>query len=134
MAAVSGNRALKAFRRPRLWLGLWLLAVSAVVVLSLIPPPPLPPLPSGSDKVEHLFGYFLLAAGAVQLFAARGALLIVGAGLIALGVGLEFAQGALTVTRVQDPMDALANTAGVLLGLSTMATRGRDWLLRFESR
>jgi VanZ family protein len=134
LAAVSGNLALKPFQRPRLWSGLWLLAVSGVIVLSLIPPPPLPPLPSGSDKVEHLFGYFLLAAGAVQLFAARTTLLAVGAGLIALGVGLEFAQGALTATRMQDPLDALANTAGVLLGLATMATRGRDLLLRFDAR
>ena len=46
-------KAAKPFRRPWLWLGLWWLAVLAVVVASLSPPPPVE-LPRHGDKVEHL--------------------------------------------------------------------------------
>lgn len=125
---------MKPFRRPRLWLGVWLAGVSAVVALSLMPPAPLPELPSGGDKVEHFLAYCLLAMGAVQLFASRGLWWLICAGLVAMGVGLEYAQGAYTVTRMQDPFDALANTLGVVAGLATALTPLRDAWLRVEQR
>lgn len=125
---------LKPLRRARFWLGLWLLAVALVIVLSLTPPPPLPPLPSGSDKVEHLAAYFLLAFGAVQLFARRGVQMLIGLALVAMGVGLEFAQGAFTDDRMRDGWDALANTCGVLLGLASAWTPLGDALLRWQRR
>ena len=125
---------MKPFRRPRLWLGVWLAAVFAVVALSLMPPAPLPELPSGGDKVEHFLAYCLLAMGAVQLSASRRYWLLAGAGLIAMGIGLEYAQGAYTVTRMQDPFDALANTLGVIAGLATAMTPLRDAWLRVEQR
>jgi VanZ family protein len=125
---------LKPFRRPWLWLGVWLAGVLAVVALSLMPPAPLPELPSGGDKVEHFLAYCLLAMGAVQLFALRGLWLLVCAGLVAMGIGLEYAQGAYTVTRMQDPFDALANTLGVAAGLATALTPLRDAWLRVERR
>lgn len=125
---------LKPFRRPWLWLGLWLLAIATVVTLSLTPPPPFPDLPSGTDKLEHGLAYALLACGAVQLFGRRGACLLAGAALVAMGVGLEYAQGAYTTDRMRDPFDAIANTAGVLLGLSTLLTPMRGWLLKLERR
>jgi VanZ family protein len=125
---------LKPFRRPWLWLGVWLAGVLAVVALSLMPPAPLPELPSGGDKVEHFLAYCLLAMGAVHLFALRGLWLLVCAGLVAMGIGLEYAQGAYTVTRMQDPFDALANTLGVAAGLATALTPLRDAWLRVERR
>lgn len=125
---------LKPFRRPGLWLGLWWLAISSVVVLSLMPPPPLPELPSGSDKLEHLLGYGLLACGAVQLFVQRRSQWLAGLGLIVMGVGVELAQGAFTTDRMQDPFDALANAVGVLLGLATQYTPMRDWLLKAQAK
>jgi VanZ family protein len=124
---------LRAFRRPRLWLGLWFAAIVAVIVLSLIPPPPMA-VPRNFDKVEHLFGYWLLAAGAVQLFARRGTQLWSGSGLVAMGVALEFAQSLLTQTRVGDPADALANTTGVALGLLLSLTPAATWLQRMDGR
>ena len=75
----------------------------------------------------------LLAAGAVLLFARRAAQLRAGLGLVLLGVALEFAQGALTRARLADPADALANAAGVALGLLltfTPLARGLQWLDR----
>ena len=123
-------RALRDFRRPRLWLGLWCLAIAAVVVASLMPPPEMS-VPRGFDKIEHLLGYLLLAAGAVLLFARANTQLKAGLGLVALGIALEFAQAGLTQTRTADPADALANASGVALGLLLTFSpfaRGLQWL------
>ena len=126
-------KAAKPFRRPWLWLGLWWLAVLAVVVASLSPPPPVE-LPRHGDKVEHLLAYALLAAGAVQVFRRGAPLWLAGQGLVLLGIGLELAQGAFTATRMADPADALANAAGVALGLLTVRTPWRDALLGGQGR
>jgi VanZ family protein len=123
---------LKPLRRPRLWLGLWCLAVAIVIVTSLTPPPPVQ-LPRNGDKVEHVLAYALLAAFAVQVFRPGRRLFAVGMGLVLMGIALEFAQGAFTVTRMADPADALANTVGVVLGLLTVFAPWRDALLRRQS-
>ena len=83
-----------------------------------MPTPALPNVPPGSDKFEHFLAYALLAARAVQLYARWPALLGAGLGLVLLGIGLEYAQGALTATRLMDRWDALANTLGVIAGLA----------------
>ena len=127
MSAARRAGALKPLRRPWLWAGLWWLAVLVVVVLSLVPPPPME-LPRHGDKVEHLLAYALLAAAAVQVWRPGRPLLLAGLGLVLMGVLLEFAQGALTATRQADPLDALANTLGVTLGLLTVFTPWRDLL------
>lgn len=126
--------AIKPLRRPLFWLGLWCTAVLLVIVLCLVPAPSLPELPQNSDKVEHFLAYFVLAASAVQLWAGRGALLRVALGLIALGIGIEIAQGTLTELRSADPMDALANSGGVVAGMATALTPLRDLLLRLQPR
>ena len=123
---------MRVLRRPRLWLGIWLVLVGVVIVLSLIPPPDLPvPLPRHADKIEHLLGYAALAFAGLQLFAARSALVTVACGLVVLGVGLEVAQGLLVPTvRSMDWRDAVANTLGVLLGFAPARTRLATLLLR----
>lgn len=125
------GRSLKPFRRPWLWAALWALGIAAVVVASMLPAPDLPDL-HVSDKSEHFTAYALLAAGAVQLYARRMSWLSVCVALALLGIGLEFAQGALTTTRTMDAADALANSLGVLAGLATSLTPWRDALLRHE--
>nr|WP_244858732.1 MULTISPECIES: VanZ family protein [Lysobacter] len=108
--------------------------ITAVIVGSLLPALLLPDLPPGSDKLEHLLGYATLAATAVQLFATRVSILRAGLFLVALGVAIEIAQGTLTTTRSMDVHDAIANTLGVCLGLSTLLTPMRDWLLGVDRR
>ena len=130
---MMGLSELKPLRRPRFWLGLWWAAIVLGVVVSLVPPPPID-VPRGSDKLVHLLSYGALAASAVQLFAQRSALLRAGIGLVALGVALEFAQDALTSTRMLDPQDMLANAFGVVLGIATVHTPLRDLLLQLEAR
>lgn len=128
---MSGGPWLKPLRRPWLWLGLWIGAIVGVVVLSLMPPPQMD-LPTGADKVEHFLAYFLLAASAVQLFASARALAWIGLAIVALGVGLEFAQDLATTTRTMDQGDAWADLFGVLAGMATRLTPLRDVLLRLE--
>lgn len=130
---MSRGGVLKPFRRPSWWVALWATAIAVTVALSLSPPPPMPPV-DGGDKIGHLVAYGALAAAAVQLFARWRGVLTAGIGLVLLGVGLEVAQGALTETRMADPMDALANTLGVLMGLATRCTPWRDLLLRLDAR
>lgn len=131
---MSFGRSLKPLRRPLLWSTLWIAAIAAVVVVSLVPAPELPRVPPGGDKLEHFLAYAALAAGAVQLYARWPALLGAGIGLVLLGIGLEHAQGLLTSTRDMDRWDALANTLGVIAGLATRLTPWRDALLRFDAR
>ncbi len=123
--------ALKPLRFPRVWLGLWCAAIAVIITVCMIPPPPLA-LPQNSDKVEHFLAFFLLAAGAVQIFRTRAAVCWAGVGLIALGIGIELAQGAFTTNRMADPMDALADSIGVLAGLAVGLTPLRDLLLRLR--
>ena len=129
-----GTGALKPFVRPQRWLGAWWTMIGAVIVGSLLPALLLPDLPPGSDKLEHLLGYATLAATAVQLFGTRVAVLRAGLFLVVLGVAIEIAQGTLTTTRAMDAHDAIANTLGVLSGLSTVFTPMRDALLRVDRR
>ena len=133
-AGLPGTGALKPFARPQRWLGAWWTMIALVIVGSLLPALLLPDLPAGSDKVEHLLGYAILSAMAVQLFATRRALLAAAIGLVLLGVGIEVAQDALTTTRQMDAWDALANTCGVVLGMATVLTPVRDALLRVDRR
>lgn len=133
MRRARPRSSLKPFRRPWLWAGLWSLAIAAVVVVSLAPPPPMPPV-EGGDKIGHFLAYAALAAGAVQLYARWPSLLGAGIGLVLMGIGLEWAQGALTETRHMDRADALANTLGVIAGLATQLTPWRDLLLRLDKR
>lgn len=108
--------------------------IAVVVVGSLLPALLLPDLPEGSDKVEHLLGYAILAAMAVQVFATRRVLMLAALFLVALGIGIEIAQDVLTTTRQMDAWDALANTCGVLLGIASALTPVRDALLRMDTR
>jgi len=122
---------LKPLRWPRFWLGLWWLAIAVTITVCLIPPPPLD-LPPNSDKVEHFLAYFVLAGAAVQIYRTRAALLWAAAGLVGLGIGIEFLQAALTDNRMADAMDALANSIGVIAGMALALTPLRDLLLRLR--
>ncbi len=113
--------ALRAFRRPRLWLSLWAAMIGAVIVLSLMPKPPIPPtLMIG--KLDHLVAYAALAAMAVQLYASRRAQSRAALAMIALGIALELAQGFLTDYRDMSAYDAMIDTLGVALGFATAWT------------
>jgi VanZ family protein len=119
---------LRAFARPRVWLGIWIFGWLLAITLSLVRPPSIGLDVPDSDKLGHLLAYFTLSAWAVMVFATRRAQWLAALALVALGVGMEFAQGAFTDYRMQDPRDALANTVGVLLGLVIARARMQGWL------
>ncbi len=91
------------------------LGAVCVAVLSLLPQTVLPSVEL-SDKLQHLIAYLCLALAGGIAFPQRRSLIALGLGLIALGVGLEVAQG-FVPGRLVSAADAIANTAGVALGL-----------------
>ena len=106
--------------------------VTVLVIVCLMPSPDLPNL-HVSDKLEHALAFALLAGSAVQLFERR-ALFAVGIGLLALGIGIEFAQALFTTTRAMEAADVVAGTVGIVAGLAVALTPLRDVLLRIAGR
>jgi VanZ family protein len=96
----------------RLWkLGGWI-GVAFTLALSL-GPPTLGEGASEIDKLAHLLGYALLMFWWAQLVVHKRWKLAVA--VVLFGVAIELLQG-LTPERQPDPLDALANAAGALLG------------------
>ncbi|GHA78463.1 VanZ family protein [Cognatilysobacter bugurensis] len=127
-------RRLRPQRWPHAWLALWIAMIAVVLFGSLLPAQRLPPPAfDGIDKVQHLFGYAVLAAYAVLLIARVRLQVFAMLGLVALGIGIELAQDALTATRRADAADVVANTLGVLLGWSLQRTRLREMLVALEA-
>jgi VanZ family protein len=105
--------------RAALLAGGWAYA-TAIVFLSLTPRPPQIDVKYG-DKLEHLLAYGLLMFWFCVLYRTRYTRLAYGIGWIALGVALEFAQGA-TGYRSYEVADMAANSLGVLFGWGISAT------------
>lgn len=124
---------MREFRRPRLWLGVWIFGIVLCVALSLLPPIELG-APRDSDKLGHLLAYFTLSDWAVMIFRSRRGQFLAALGLFALGLSLELAQAQLTTTRLGDPRDALANTLGILTGLAFGLTPAATFLQRLDRR
>jgi VanZ family protein len=87
--------------------------VAAVVWLSLTPAPPKLDFEQG-DKLGHFLGYGALMFWFSQLYR-EWARFLYGVGFVAMGIGLEFAQGRLGY-RTYEVFDMYANSLGVLLG------------------
>ena len=102
--------------------GGWLYA-AAIALVSLMPRPPQLRIEHG-DKLGHLAAYSLLMLWFCWLYRARNTRLAYGAGWIAMGVALEFAQRA-TGYRSFELADIAANSLGVLLGWGISATLRR---------
>jgi VanZ family protein len=96
----------------RLWRIAGWFGVVLTLALSLGPPAFDTGLHQG-DKLTHLAGYAILMFWWAQLVT-RQRWRLAGA-VILFGVAVEFLQG-FTPTREPDVLDALANSAGVLLG------------------
>ncbi|HMB42473.1 MAG TPA: VanZ family protein [Luteimonas sp.] len=125
---------MRDFSKPKLWLGIWIFGWLLCIVLSLGPPPPIPSDVPDGDKIGHTLAYFVLSTWAVMIFRTRDAWLRCAAALMALGIAIEFAQGALTTNRTADPYDALADALGILLGLGVALTPANNFLFKLERR
>jgi VanZ family protein len=91
----------------------WALA-AAIVWLSLTPSPPRIDIEEG-DKFGHFFAYGSLMWWFCLLYARRASRIGYALLWIAMGVGLEFAQGQLGY-RTYEVYDMYANALGVLIG------------------
>jgi VanZ family protein len=112
----------------RLWQAVGWLLVGLVILLTLIPKPPQPPLITW-DKAQHLLAYSILMLWFAQTFARRFAW---PAFLMGLGIALEFVQG-WSGLREFEYQDMLANALGVVAGRLLAATalgRTVGWLDR----
>ena len=105
----------------RLIRGIWLLAIVAVIVGSLLPSNSavirtLDRLPI-TDKMEHI-GMYALLAFLPAIYERRRVVILAAAGAVALGVGMEYAQ-LLTGWRDFEIGDMVADTVGAILGLAS---------------
>jgi VanZ family protein len=95
----------------------FIIGTLAVTWLSLAPHDAVPEI-SMWDKLQHATAYAVLTMCGTVGFVARRSRLMVGAGLIVLGFGLEAAQAAVP-GRIASIADGIANVAGVALGFLT---------------
>ena len=117
-------------RHARLWYALGALLILAVVIASLVPARELPRLHI-SDKIEHLLAYLSLAIWFGGLVPVRRYLWLALA-LLALGGGIEIAQGLMGLGREADWRDFIAGACGVGLGLLLGLIGLRHWVRWLE--
>ncbi|MEH6417958.1 hypothetical protein [Pseudomonas sp. CGJS7] len=135
MSGAPSRAWLREFERPWLWCALWLAMIGAVIATCLLPARDLPPTPfSHFDKIEHFGAYLAMSSYAGMLFARLRPQALAVAGLIAMGIGLEYAQATMTDSRSGDAVDALANSLGALCGLWVARTPVALWLQRVDRR
>lgn len=117
-------------RYRALWLALGWSIVAAIVWLSLTPSPPKLDVTLG-DKLGHFAAYGTLMFWFCQLYQRRRTRVAYAAAFAAMGIALEFIQGA-TGYRSFEIFDMVANTLGVLLGWGLAALNGADLMQRIE--
>jgi VanZ family protein len=94
------------------WRVLGWLGIALTLVVSLMPPA-LDSSGGHADKIVHLAGYAVLTFWWAQLVTRQRWKLAIA--VVLFGMVIELLQG-LTPDRMPDPLDALANSGGVLLG------------------
>jgi VanZ family protein len=100
----------------KFWWGLGVLLVIVAIYYCLVPNEEIPRAFDLNDKLNHVLGHGLLAIYFAGLVARRSWWKVF-ALLLALGVGIEFAQHYMGLGRQGDVRDVLANCTGAALGL-----------------
>lgn len=118
----------------KLWQGIGLFLVAAVIYLSLTPKPPMIPLGiKWGDKLGHFLAYFVLMAWHAQLYHRFVTRVILIVAFIVMGIGLEFIQG-MGHARMFEWADALANSVGAIVAFVASNSRMAFILQKFEQR
>jgi hypothetical protein len=124
---------LRADAVRRGWLiGGWI-GIALVVYLSLTPSPPEVDLGAYTDKWEHMSAYAVLMWWFCQLRTALPDRLWLALSLLALGIGLEFAQR-MTQVRSFEISDMIAGAMGVAVGWLLAPPRTPQILAWFQRR
>ena len=121
---------MNALRHSRYWYVIGFGLTLVVVVASLVPAGSLPHL-GVTDKAEHFTAYFGLAAWFGGLLLPRRYLFL-GLALLALGGGIEIAQGLMGWGREADWRDFYADAAGAAAGLALCLAGLRHWVKWLE--
>ena len=126
--------ALRDFKHPAVWLGIWIFGWILCVVLSLMHPPNIDLGFADGDKLEHFLAYGLLSVWAVLIFVEPRGRWSAALMLMLLGIAMELAQGAWTSDRTMDAKDALADAVGVLFGQLLSSSPAQTLLQRLDRR
>jgi VanZ family protein len=120
-------------RFPRVWLWLGWLFVALALLACLAPPgaPGLNGLFALNDKVEHAAGYAALTVWFTGMYA-RSRYVWIALALFTMGVLVEFLQGWMSLGRNRDLLDVVANTIGIVFGISLALTVLNGWPQRVE--
>jgi len=100
-------------RFRKLWIVIGWSLVIAVIILSLIPPPPIMSV-DYADKIGHLIAYFVLMGWFAQIYHALRQRIQFMIGFLLLGAVLEILQGFGGI-RYAEWADMVANSVGVIL-------------------
>lgn len=120
----------QALRFRRLWLVAGWMLVLLVIYLSLAPTPP-PLTKNQGDKLEHMLAYATLMSWFVNLYAETHPRMRIAAGLVVLGVGLEFVQR-WSGYRTFEVADMAADAVGVAAGWLSAPPRLPNYLRAIE--
>jgi len=119
---------------PLAWRGMWItgavVIAGTIVTLSLLPGPVVESF-SAWDKLEHALAYLVLTLWLTGMIA-RHRYAIAGAAAALLGLAIEGAQSTLTTTRQGDPLDLVANLAGIAVALAASYLALGGWAARVE--
>ena len=114
------------------WVLASVLLVVAVLYVSLAPLNVPVDLPTNFDKIEHAVAYVLLAVWFTGLVA-QPRYARVAVALVVLGLTIEFLQAAMPFGRQGDPWDAVANVAGIGIGILLARWMTGGWALKVEA-
>ncbi len=121
---------LRPLQYRRLWLALGFLGIGLMLVLSLAPNVGGPSF-SGADKLEHTFGYIAMTSWFAAVFERRGYWLLALL-LLLLGIGVELAQAWMSIGRMGDWRDVVANAIGIGIALLIASLRRESWMAWVE--
>lgn len=113
---------------PRLALAGTIAAILVITLLSLLPGSDVPGV-HWSDKISHLVAYTALAGAAIVARRSLGAWQVILL-VVAYGLVIEVAQGLMPYGREASFLDAIANTAGALVGAAAGLAIERLFALR----
>jgi VanZ family protein len=118
-------------RHPRPWLVIGWIIVALAILFSLLPAQELPKT-GINDKWEHFVAYATMALWFAGIYP-RSRYVVIALGLFALGVSIEFAQGAMGLGRMRDYHDVIANSIGIVIGMALAFTWLGGWAQHIEA-
>lgn len=119
------------FKYPALWLMTGWMLIAAIIYLSLANLSGVPLHVENGDKYGHIAAYAAVMFWFMQIYEDTRSRLTIAAGLLAMGIALEFAQ-AWTGYRTFERADMIADSVGIAIGWLVSPPRTQNLLDRVE--